>query len=222
MVVPNTEAGRLWMYEQRLLELHSVWVGINTLLAFGQWTSRFELSLSKFHLAWKKLPPFLPPLLIAKPIYSFFSAGLFSACGPQAHCFCQRHRGYSLSWASVHPVGEEVVAQAPLLSSWILRKAELCVFHSTLVKSPRAISILPPVGCSSLGRAEVTLIWQNALQLMCRECASSCGGSLAAGARFLRPLLNYRHQRLRAISFYSPWAFFVWACMQGCSWKGQK
>lgn len=57
MVVPNTEAGRLWIYDQRLLELHSVWVGITTLLTFGQWTCRLELNLSKFHLVW-----FLPSI----------------------------------------------------------------------------------------------------------------------------------------------------------------
>lgn len=47
----------LWMCEQRLLELHSVWVGINTLLAFEQWMCGFELSPSKFHLVW-----FLPSI----------------------------------------------------------------------------------------------------------------------------------------------------------------
>lgn len=157
MVVPNTEAGRLWMYEQRLLELHSVWVGITALLTLRQWTCRFELRLSKFYLRW-----FLPSISCCSTsvdcktdFFPFFQQVYFSACGPQAHCFCQPRCGCSLPWVSPHPVGEEVVAQASLLSSWVLRKAEkLCVFHSTLVKSPRAISILPPVDCSSLGHAE--------------------------------------------------------------------
>lgn len=152
MVVPNTEAGCFWMYEQRLLELPSVWIGINTLWAF-------ELSLSKFFLVW-----FLPSIscfstsVDCKIDLFFFQQVYFSACQPWAHCFCQLHPGCSSSWASAQPVGGEVVTQAPLLSSWILRKVEkLCVFHSTLVKSPRGVSILPPVDCSS---QKLTQIWQ--------------------------------------------------------------
>lgn len=75
MVVPNTEAGCFWMYEQRLLELPSVWVGINTLWAVDMciWAKSFQippcvvssLHFLLFHLCW------------LQNWFILFSAGLF-------------------------------------------------------------------------------------------------------------------------------------------------
>lgn len=168
----------LWMCEQRLLELHSVWVGINTLLAFEQWMCGFELSPSKFHLVW-----FLPSI-------SCFST---SVDGKTDSSFQQVYFPASSSlllpapsWLFLTPVWGQVVAQAPPLSSRTPRELQkLCVFHSALGKSPRGGSHPASVRCSSLGGAKS---WSE-LTKCCRfnyswcavnvlppgGCCSSCG-----------------------------------------------
>lgn len=103
MVVPNTEAGRLWVYEQRLLELYSVWVGITALLAFGQWIwAKFPNStLCGF------FPPFpaFPPLLLLKLIYCFFSRFIFLPVGASSSLLLPAPSGLCLIPSLGSPCG---------------------------------------------------------------------------------------------------------------------
>lgn len=212
MVVPNTEAGCFWMYEQRLLELPSVWVGINTLWAVDMciWAKSFQippcvvssLHFLLFHLCW------------LQNWFILFSAGLFFCLSASSSLLLPAP---SCLWGSLSSAcggrGGDTSPTAEQLNSQ--KSGEVvCVSQHPCEIPKGGVSILWIVPHRN------SLRFNSALQLMCYECASSWGASAAAGAKFFRPLLNYGHQRLKAIGFYSTRTFLVQAFMQGWSWKG--